>query len=52
MIESKRSVLFPLKHLTSASDSSSAGEEQLSPQSKCTFCLRYELCMLYRKLIW
>jgi len=32
MIESKRPVLAPLKHLASASDSSSAAEEQLSLQ--------------------
>jgi len=32
MIESKRPVLASLKHLASASDSSSAAEEQLSLQ--------------------
>jgi len=52
MIESKRPVLVPLKHLMSASDSSSATEEAIPTAYKYTFCLRYELCMLYRKLVW
>jgi len=51
MIESKRPVLAPLKHLASASDSSSAAEEAIITAYKRKFCLRYELCMLYRKLV-